>query len=74
MPYSISKNAKGRFQVTSPAGKTWKATYKTQAAAQKGIDYIVKRSGGTKSAPAGAVSEATMEDELSITPGFAGEA
>ena len=56
--------------MTSPAGKTWKATYKSQAAAQKGIDYIVKRSGGQPSSP---VSEAPVDGELSITPGFATE-
>ena len=71
MPYSIKKNAKGRFIVTSPAGRTWKATYATQAAAQKGIDYIVKRSGGS-SAPASSATDSAI-DELSITPGFAQE-
>ncbi len=59
MPYSIAQNAKGRFVVTSPAGKTWKATYASEDAAQKGIDYIVKRSGGMKSSAGSETSEKT---------------
>ena len=71
MPYKISKNAKGRYIVTSPAGKTWKATYATPQGAQKGIDYILKRSGGARG-KSESVPESSS-DELSITPGFATE-
>ncbi len=42
MPYSIVKT-NGKFAVVSPKGKTWKTKYATEAAAQKGIDYISGR-------------------------------
>lgn len=46
MAYSISKNAKGRFVVTSPAGKTWKTTYPSSASAEKAVAYVTSRFGG----------------------------
>ncbi len=42
MPYTIVKS-NGKFAVVSPKGKTWKTKYATEAAAQKGIDYIAGR-------------------------------
>ncbi len=45
MPYSVAKNEKGRWQVVTPKGKTWKTTYATSAAADKAIAYIESRFG-----------------------------
>ncbi len=43
MAYSVAVNEKGRYQVISPKGKTWKTTYASQAAADKAIAYIEGR-------------------------------
>ncbi len=52
MPYSVAKNEKGRWQVISPKGKTWKTTYASSAAADKAIQYIEGRFGSGTSATA----------------------
>lgn len=43
MPYVVTRNDAGRYQVTSSKGKTWKTTYPTAEAAQKGIAYVEAR-------------------------------
>jgi len=45
MAYTVAKNAKGRFVVTNPAGKAWKTTYPSSAAADKAVSYIQGRFG-----------------------------
>jgi len=54
VPYSVARNEKGRWQVISPKGKTWKTTYQSQGAADKAIAYIQGRFSGNSSAPASA--------------------
>jgi len=46
VPYTVSAKG-GRFLVTSPAGKTWKTSYASEAAADKAITYIENRFGGS---------------------------
>jgi len=66
MAYSVAKNANGRFVVTSPAGKDWKTTYPSQAAADKAIAYIEGRFG----APALAQSAPSPSPEAIIEPEY----
>lgn len=57
MPYTISERG-GRYFVTSPKGKTWKTTYPSQAAAEKGVAYVESRfSGGSSKVPVPQVEE-----------------
>ncbi len=66
MPYSVAKNEKGRWQVVTPKGKTWKTTYATSAAADKAIAYIEARFGGTSSpeAPKASATEDASTGEM----------
>lgn len=57
MSYSIVKNSKGRYVVTSEKGKVWKTTYASKAAAQKGIAYVEGRFGGGTGMPASTAFE-----------------
>ncbi len=63
MVYSVAKNAKGRFVVTSPAGKEWKTTYASSAAADKAIAYIEGRFGQPALAPS-APSPSPQAEEI----------
>jgi len=44
VPYTVLQKG-DRFTVTSPAGKTWKTTYPSEASANKAISYIESRFG-----------------------------
>ncbi len=63
MPYTVAQNEKGRWQVISPKGKTWKTTYASRAAADKGISYIEGRYG----TPAPSARSPSKEPEMAST-------
>ena len=63
MPYGIALNSSGRYEVTSPKGKTWKTTYASQEAAEKGVSYVQGRFGQTttQEAPISSPEETIVE-------------